>query len=116
LIDPSKAVKIKNPLTKDLALSRATLTRLNVERFQGTLSYFSQLNATGEISDRAYEALVRYACAIFLQTEIEEIVHHTLEQKLEQFLIRKIFRDDNGLFEAQAGSLNVELSQLLQRK
>jgi hypothetical protein len=109
-------VKIKDPLAKNLALSRATLTRLNVERFQASLSYFSHLNANGEISDRAYEALVRYACAIFLQTEIEEIVYNTLEQKLEQFLMKNIFTDDNGLFEVQAGKLNVDLSQLLQRK
>jgi hypothetical protein len=90
LIEQSKAVRTRSRMRKDLPLSRATLTHLNIERLKGTLSYFSHLNATGEISDKSYEALVRYACAVFIETGIEEIVQNSLEQKLESFLLSKI--------------------------
>ncbi|XZO04019.1 MAG: hypothetical protein ACM65L_09970 [Microcoleus sp.] len=39
LIQPSKAVRTRSPIRKDLSLSRATLTHLNIERLKGTLSY-----------------------------------------------------------------------------
>jgi hypothetical protein len=101
LIEQSKAVRTRSRMRKDLPLSRATLTHLNIERFKGTLSYFSHLNATGEISDKSYQALVRYACAVFIETGIEEIVQNSLEQKLESFLLSKILRVDNLLSEQE---------------
>jgi len=110
LIQQSKAVKTKYPIRKDTVLSRATLNRLNLERLKGALSYFSHLNATGEISDKSYEALVRYACTIFIETGIEEIVQNTLEQKLEKFLLSRNSRVDNLLSEQEKNSLKLDMS------
>lgn len=110
LIQQSKAVKTKYPIRNDTVFSRATLRRLNLERFKAALSYFSHLNATGEISDKSYEALVRYACSIFLETGIEEIVQNTLEQKLEFILVSKFSRVDNLLSEQEENSLKLNMS------
>ena len=116
LIEQSKAVRTRSRMRKDSPLSRATLTHLNIERLKGTLSYFSHLNATGEISDKSYEALVRYACAVFIETGIEEIVQNSLEQKLEAFLLSRILRMDNLLSEQEESSLNLDISRLLKSR
>jgi hypothetical protein len=116
LIQPSKAVRKKDPIKKDTALARANLTRWNIERFQVTLSYFSHLNATGEISDKSYEALVRYACAIFIETEIEEMVQNSLKQKIDFFLMSKNLRIDNLLSESKENSLNLDISRFLKSR
>ncbi|MBD2039291.1 hypothetical protein H6F56_01220 [Microcoleus sp. FACHB-672] len=57
----------------------------NLERLKIVISYFSYLNAKGEISDQALKALVRYACSIFIENEVESRVEAVLEQKLSQF-------------------------------
>lgn len=57
----------------------------NMIRLKGILSYFSYLNINGEISDEAFEALVRYACSIFIENELEERVQFALEQKVMNF-------------------------------
>lgn len=116
LIKEGKPVRIKEPINKSRVQNKATLTRLNVERLKGLLSYFSHLNATGEISDKSYEALVRYACAIFIQTEIVELVESTLEQKLEQFFLKRNFGLDNLLSEQEESSFNLDISRLLKSK
>lgn len=75
---------------KKAASNRQKLTYLNLEKFKGLLSYFSYLQANGEISDKAFEALVRHACSIFIENEVEIIVQETLEQKLTTFLASKL--------------------------
>jgi hypothetical protein len=47
---------------------------------------------------RAYESLVRYACAMFIETQIDDLVQNTLERKLEEFLMRRSWREDNFFF------------------
>lgn len=80
------AEREKSASKKGAALiSRTDFKALNVESLKGVLSYFSYLHAKGEISDKALEALVRYACAIFIENEVEERVQKAMERKLAQF-------------------------------
>lgn len=69
--------------------NRRDFTRLNVEKLKGVLSYFSYLHKNGEISDKAFEFLVRHACAIFIENEVEVVVKDALEEKLMTFLFSK---------------------------
>ena len=116
LLRESRSLGKQHFLNKETALNRASLTRLNVERLKATLSYFSHLNATGEISDNSYQALVRYACEIFLETEIEKMIQDTLEQKLEQFLVTRILGMEDLLSKQEESSLNLDMSRLLNSK
>lgn len=82
-----QAAGISNfPLREGGDLNRNELTASNLERLKIVISYFSYLNANGEISDKAFKALVRYACSIFIENEVESRVEEVLEQKLIRFL------------------------------
>mgnify|MGYP001795976790 CR=1 FL=1 len=71
------------------ASNRQKLTSLNLEKLKGLLSYFTYLQANGDISDKTFEALVRHACSIFLENEVEIVVQETLERKFLTFLHSK---------------------------
>ncbi|MEM6401632.1 MAG: hypothetical protein AAF757_15580 [Cyanobacteria bacterium P01_D01_bin.116] len=79
----------KFELNRKITYDRQKFTALNVEKLKGVLSYFSYLHANGEISDKAFEALVSYACSIFIENQVEHIVQETLERKLMTFLSSK---------------------------
>lgn len=76
---PSKGVEFTNT---DFPAS-------NLVRLKRILSFFSYLNTKGEISDESCQALVRYACSIFIENEVEERVQAALEQRLIIFLQSK---------------------------
>lgn len=59
---------------------------LNVEKLKGVLSYFSYLYKSGEINDKILEVLIKYACSIYIENEIEIRIEETLEAKLLQFI------------------------------
>ncbi|BAZ32329.1 hypothetical protein NIES4074_48310 [Cylindrospermum sp. NIES-4074] len=61
----------------------------NLVRLKSILSFFSYLNMKGEISDESLEALVRYACSIFIENEVEARVQDAIEQRLIIFLQSK---------------------------
>ncbi|HEY9848569.1 MAG TPA: hypothetical protein V6D28_03855 [Leptolyngbyaceae cyanobacterium] len=73
-----------SPLRKGGFLNRDELATSNLERLKIVISYFSYLNANGEISDKAFKTLVRYACSIFIENEVELRVEEVLEQKVLQ--------------------------------
>jgi hypothetical protein len=50
------------------------------------ISYFSYLNAKGEISEKTFKALVHYACSIFIENELASRVEEVLEKKSIRFL------------------------------
>ena len=81
----------KSDLKKGVASSNSSFRELNLEKLKGSLSYFSYLYANGEISDKAFEALVRHACSIFIENEVEERLREALERKLSLFLRSKLF-------------------------
>jgi hypothetical protein len=70
---------------KGVVSSPSSFRELNLEKLEGSLSYFSYLYANGEISDKAYKVLVRHACSIFIENEVEERIQEALERKLMQF-------------------------------
>ena len=57
-----------------------------LKKLKIVISYFSYLNAKGEISEQAFKALVRYACSIFIENELESRVEEVLEKKSIRFL------------------------------
>lgn len=70
---------------KGIELTNVDFAGSNLVRLKSILSFFSYLNMNGEISDKAFEALVRYACSIFIENEIEARVKDAFEQKLKNF-------------------------------
>ncbi|MBD2776297.1 hypothetical protein [Iningainema tapete] len=94
--------KISNlALKESTALKKANFTSLNVKKLKAVLSYFSYLRNNGEISDKAFENLVRYACSIFIENEVEEIVQEALELKLAQFLKSNFSFVDEEVYEME---------------
>ncbi|MEH2378392.1 MAG: hypothetical protein V7K27_05730 [Nostoc sp.] len=77
---PSKGVELTNV---DFSVS-------NIVRLKSILSFFSYLNINGKISDEAFEVLVRYACSIFIENEIEARVKDVFEQKIKNFWESKL--------------------------
>lgn len=75
---------------KSVTPGNSSFTELNLEKLKGSLSYFSYLYANGEISGQAFEALVRDACSIFIENEVEERLQEALERKLLHFLQFKL--------------------------
>jgi hypothetical protein len=88
--DKRMARLAKLALKKGVASSNSSFTELNLEKLKGSLSYFSYLYANGEISDKAFDALVRQACSIFIENEVEERLQEALERRLLQFLHSKL--------------------------
>lgn len=76
--------------SKDIELTNVDFSASNLVRLKSLLSFFSYLNMNGEISDRAFEALVRYACSIFIENEVEARVQNALEQKFINFWESKL--------------------------
>lgn len=72
-------------LSKDIELANVDFSASNLVRLQSQLSFFSYLNINGEISDQTFEALVRYACSIFIENEVEARVQNAFEQKFINF-------------------------------
>ncbi|MEO1430981.1 MAG: hypothetical protein AAFV71_18345 [Cyanobacteria bacterium J06633_8] len=86
--------------------NRKELAVLNADNLKGVLSYFSYLYANGEISDKALEALVRHACSIFIENEVEIIFQETLERKFMTFLRSKFAGSEEDI-ESAIYSLDV---------
>ena len=57
-----------------------------LKKLKIVISYFSYLNAKGEISEQAFKELVSYACSIFIENELESRVEEVLEKKSIRFL------------------------------
>ena len=56
-------------------------------------SYLAHLHTTGEISEKAFESLVEYACELFVEAEVERRLGAYLEKKLFG-LLDKLTSDD----------------------
>ncbi|WP_013325318.1 hypothetical protein [Gloeothece verrucosa] len=71
-----------------------TWSNVNLTSLKDILSYLSYLKAREEISDKTFEALVKYTCANFIEYEIEQkiqtLIENKLEDKLEKFFLKKI--------------------------
>lgn len=78
--------------------SRSVLKESNLERLKITLSYLSYLKLQGTIEDRTFEVLVKYACSLFLENEVEEKIESALERKLMQFLDSRFLNGTKALF------------------
>lgn len=86
LVQDKRIARIANSAPIGDALgNKSDFTSLNVESLKGILSYISHLHTSGDISDKAREALVRYACSIFIENEVEERVQEAIESKLLLF-------------------------------
>ncbi|MEH2320545.1 MAG: hypothetical protein V7K24_26360 [Nostoc sp.] len=76
--------------SKGVELTNVDFPASNLVRLKSILSFFSYLNMNGEISDKAFEALVRYACSIFIENEVEARVKDAFEQKIINFWESKL--------------------------
>jgi hypothetical protein len=86
-----KSNKITNfAFRKDSELSRLSSPEARLLRLKSILSYFSYLNKNGEISDQAFKNLVRYACSIFIENEVEARIGSVFEQKIIDFCESKL--------------------------
>ncbi|MFQ4142805.1 hypothetical protein [Chlorogloeopsis sp. ULAP02] len=108
--------KSKFPQNKDDVSNPHILTRLNVEKLKGVLSYFSYLHNNGEISDRAFETLVRYACSIFIENEVEAKIKGTLERKLMQFLYSKFSDSTEDIEDIETAIYSLDMSRLIRSR
>ncbi|MGB6300900.1 MAG: hypothetical protein WBF90_32650 [Rivularia sp. (in: cyanobacteria)] len=70
--------------------NKQKLTALNEEKLNTVLCYFSQLYANREIDNKDFEILVRHACSIFIENQVEIVVEETLERKIMAFLSYKL--------------------------
>ncbi|MBD0386809.1 MAG: hypothetical protein ICV54_09835 [Nostoc sp. C3-bin3] len=75
---------------KGVELANVGSSSSNIVRLKSILSFFSYLNMNGEISDEAFEALVRYACSIFIENEVEARFKDSFEQKIKSFWESKL--------------------------
>lgn len=102
------------PLKKGAYLNRDDFAASNLERLKIVISYFSYLNAKGEISDKAFKALVRYACSIFVENALESRIEQVLEQKLIRFLNTKLSSTlEEFLSREEEKSENSEITKIL---
>jgi len=69
----------------------------NKGELSNTIAYLSHLYQNGEISEKAFESLVKHACLLFVEAEIERKLSTYLEQKL-LYLLEK-FTSDNVVLE-----------------
>jgi hypothetical protein len=58
---------------------------LNAKNLKGLLSYLTYLYTEGEISEKAFEALVRHAYSIYVENEIEGRIQKMLKRDLLRF-------------------------------
>ncbi len=97
-IKGKKITAISNSaLSKDIELTNADFSASNLVRLQSQLSFFSHLNINGEISDQAFEALVRYACSIFIKNEVEARVKNALEHVQKLLIMINIYLENTNL-------------------
>ncbi|WP_026735659.1 hypothetical protein [Fischerella sp. PCC 9605] len=106
----------KNDSSKISIASNRNLTRLNVEKLKGVLSYFSYLHKSGEISDKAFEALVRYACSIFIENEVELRIQDALEEKILKFLTSKLYTSTEEIEDMETAIYSLDVSRLIRSK
>ncbi len=102
--------------TKSVVSRKQNLTSLNVEKLKGVLSYFSYLHTNGEISDKAFETLVSYACSIFIENEVEIVVQDTLERKFIQFLSSKFSTSAEEIEDLEASIYSLDVSRFIRSK
>lgn len=100
---------------KDTVSSKNYLTSLNVEKLKSVLSYFSYLQSTGEISDKAFETLVSYACSIFIENEVEAKVQQVLDRKFMQFFHSKFYRAEE-FEDLETAIASWDISRLIRSK
>ncbi|QLE56760.1 hypothetical protein [Nostoc sp. TCL26-01] len=87
-----KTAGISNSLlTNDVDISNIDFSSSNFSRLKSIIAFFSYLNMNGEISDEAFTSLVRYACSIFVENEIESRVNFTFEKKIISLFQTKLY-------------------------
>lgn len=106
----------KFKLSRKISSNRQQLTNLNVEKLKGVISYFSYLNVNGEISDKAFDALVRYACSIFIENEVEILVQETLEEKFMTFLHSKFANSVEDVEDIESAIYSLDKSGMMRNK
>ncbi|MGB3514388.1 MAG: hypothetical protein WBA93_35290 [Microcoleaceae cyanobacterium] len=94
LINPTSIGMEMEPYrSKVLHLS---LTQSRKSELRKVVIDLSNLYKTGEISERAFEKLIEYACQSFVEAEVERRLGGYLDQKLIQLLDR-LASDDSIL-------------------
>lgn len=58
---------------------------LNARNLKGLLSYLTYLYTEGEISEKAFESLVRHAYSVYVENEMEAKIQKILKQHLLHF-------------------------------
>jgi len=106
----------KFELSRKIAFNRREFTNINVEKLKDVISYFSYLNANGEISDKAFDALVRHACSIFIENEVEVLVQETLEEKFITFLRSKFINSVEEVEDIESAIYSLEKSRVMGNK
>ncbi|BAY83113.1 hypothetical protein NIES267_25990 [Calothrix parasitica NIES-267] len=106
----------KFELSRERTFNRQAVTNLNVKKLKAAISYFSYLNANGEISDKAFDALVRYACSIFIENEVEILVQETLEEKFIKFLRSKFMDSVEEAEDIESVIYSLEKSRIMRNK
>jgi hypothetical protein len=97
LVNKQSIAKAKKKLASEILLSSfsATNNPLDLTKLQQIIAYFTYLNIEGEISDRTLEALVNYACSIFLQRQTEARIQQLLSEKLNANLLDALWLDND---------------------
>lgn len=106
----------KFELSRKISFNRQEYTNINVEKLKVAISYFSYLNANGEISDKAFDALVRYACSIFIENEVEILVQETLEEKFRKFLRSKFTNSVEEVEDIESAIYLLEKSRIMRNE
>jgi hypothetical protein len=75
----SEKLSVMNSLLQDIQTS---YVGLDINTLQETIAYFSYLYTQGEITEKALEALVSYACSVFIENEMESRIQMIFKQKL----------------------------------
>ncbi|NEP77925.1 MAG: hypothetical protein F6K39_06905 [Okeania sp. SIO3B3] len=73
-----------------------SLTQSRKSELRKVVIDLSNLYKTGEISERAFEKLIEYACQSFVEAEVENRLGSYLEQKLVKLWYR-LSSDDSSL-------------------
>lgn len=97
LINRQSISKAKKKLASEILLASfsANDNPLDLKKLQQIIAYFTYLNIEGEISDRTLEALVNYACSIFLQRQTEARIQQLLSEKLNANLLDALWLDND---------------------
>ncbi|ACK66136.1 hypothetical protein PCC8801_2104 [Rippkaea orientalis PCC 8801] len=90
--------------------------RQNLVALKKALSDLSYLKANGEISDKTFNLLFRYACTSFVENQVEQLIQEALEEKLEQFWLEKVPLLGKYLSKIDEDSYNLDISKLLRSR